>query len=175
MAKDRKERGVNEDDFSFFEIDEFNLDKEWVKQPALYFTWARKLADARLEVDEAKAALDVIKAEASRAIRDDPGEYGFDKVTEAIVAVAINEHHDVIKGAKTLHDARHRQELYQAAVNALDHRKRALEKLVDLHGQNYFSQPRTTNPDAAERLESASKESIRKKGHQRRSRIEDDE
>lgn len=173
MVKNRKEHEVSEDDFSFFEIDEHNLDKEWVRQPSLYFTWAKKLADARLEQDEAKANLDVIKAEASRAIRDDPGDYGFDKVTEAIVAVAINEHPDVMAGVKALHESRHKQEVYQAAVNALDHRKRALEKLVDLHGQNYFSTPKAPNAEVAERLDAVGKDSLRRKGKIRRD--EDDE
>lgn len=175
MAKHRKERQETEDDFSFFEIDEHDLVKEWVKQPSLYFTWAQKLADARIEQDEAKSALDVIKAEASRAIRDDPGNYGFDKVTEAVVAVAINEHPDVMEGVKALYAARHRQEIYQAAVNALDHRKRALEKIVDLHGQNYFSHPRTPNADAADTLASAGKEHVRRKGQTRRHHDDDDD
>lgn len=175
MVKNRKEREASEDDFSFFEIDEHNLVKEWVKQPSLYFIWAQKLADAKLEQDEAKANLDVIKAEASRAIRDDPGDYGFDKVTEAIVAVAINEHPDVMKGVKTLHEARHKQEIYQAAVNALDHRKRALEKIVDLHGQNYFATPKAPNAESAERLEAAGKDNVRRKAQQRRNHEEDDE
>lgn len=167
MAKNRKGNEIEEDDFSFFEIDEHNLVEEWVRQPGLYFTWAKKLADVRLEVDEAKAELDVVKAEASRSIRDDPDKYGFEKITEAIVAVAINEHTDVIDAVSRLHKLRHQQEVYQAAVNALDHRKRALEKVVDLHGQKYFSSPRTPDTDAAGEIEEAEKDHVRRRGQRR--------
>jgi len=175
MGKSRKDREQLDDDFNFFEIDEHNLDKEWIKQPSLYFTWARKLADARLAVDEAKSELDVIKAEASRAIRDDPGEFGFEKVSEAIVATAVNEHPDVMKGVQKLYDARHEHDVYQAAVFALEHRKRALEKLVDLHGQSYFSTPKTHNAKAAERLEDAGKRHVRQKGQSKKNEDSDED
>ena len=38
--------------------------------------------------------------------------------------------------------AKHRVDVLSGAVTALDHRKKALENLVDLHGRNYFSTPR---------------------------------
>lgn len=165
--KSRRDRQSQEDDFSFFEIDEHNLDREWVKQPSLYFTWARKLADARQDLDEAKAKVDVTKAEVSRAIRDDPEDHGLEKVTEAAVTAAIPEHPDMIRAVKELSKARHKVDVYQAAVNALDHRKRALEKLVDLHGQNYFSTPRAPDAESAEALEEAGKQHARRRGRRR--------
>jgi hypothetical protein len=42
-------------------IDEFKLDEEWIGQPKLYHVWARQKADAVLDLDLAKAQLDIIK------------------------------------------------------------------------------------------------------------------
>jgi len=169
MAKSRADRTTEkQDDFSFFDIDEHNLDREWVEQPSLYFKWARKVADARMVLDEAKAEVDVTKAEVSRLIRDDPEDFGLEKVTEAAVTAAIPEHPDMMRAVKALSKAKHDVDIYQAAVNALDHRKRALEKLVDLHGQNYFSSPKAPDQDSAASLEESGKQQTRRKGRRNR-------
>lgn len=161
MSK-RHER-EQEDDFSFFNIDPNNLDKEWIEQPGLFFTWASKLADARRDHEDAKSELDVVRAELSRDIREDPETYGITKLTEAVVALVIPEQQEYIDAAKALSKARHRQDIYQAAVNALDHRKRALENLVDLHGQNYFAKPKAATPEAEAHFEDKRKERIRRR------------
>ena len=48
------------------EIDENALDEEWVEQPSLYFRYASMVADARRDLDQAKANLDLTKAEVDK-------------------------------------------------------------------------------------------------------------
>jgi hypothetical protein len=82
------------------------------------------------------------------------------KVTEAAVAAAILTQPNYRVALKALTAARHRQDVYQAAVDALDHRKKALESLVQLHGQGYFAAPRARGT-AKEVMAEIEKESVR--------------
>jgi hypothetical protein len=151
------------DEFDFFAIDEHRLDKEWVNQPTLFFTWARKLADARQQLEEAKASLDVVYAELDNAIRERPGKYGLEKITESAIKQLIPSQAPYAEALAAVNTTKHRVDVLQAAVTALEHRKRALENLVDLHGQNYFAEP-TAPAHSRERVQETTKQQIRKRG-----------
>ncbi len=124
------------------EIDPLRLADEWLGQPAQRQIWGEKLADAQLELDEAKTYLAVAQAEVDREIREDPGDYGLAKITEAAVSTAVTVHPAVKKAARQVNQAKHRVNVLQAAVEGLEHRKRALTQLVELHGQDYFATPK---------------------------------
>lgn len=127
----------------FYEIDQYNLDKEWLEQPKLYHEHAIDLVNARKGLEQKKGDFDVVKAELSQTIRGDPAKYGIDKVTEAVVANMIILQREYETANDAVIDARHNVDIYQAAVTTIDHRKRALESLVTLHGQDYFSAPKS--------------------------------
>jgi len=63
--------------------------------------------------------------------------------------------------AKEVLRLRHAADVLQAAVTALDHRKKALENLVYLHGQNYFSEPHARDGDSRETVNAATKRAAR--------------
>lgn len=131
---------MNED---FLHIDQDQLDAEWLRQPEHYYRHARMLADAKELVARRKAAIELIAADLDKEIRDSPCKFGLgDKFTEAMVRsrVTLDERHQ--KAQRLLNKAHHDSDLCQAAVYALDHKKKALEKLVELHLANYFSTPR---------------------------------
>lgn len=130
----------NGDDRDLFDLDKHRLDDEWLLQPRLYRKWATKLADARQEVERAKAALDVAEAEADREVRADYAAKD-EKCTEATVKASVVLHPEVRRRRSELIDAKHHEDVVDAYVTALDHRKRALEKLVDLQGRDYFAEP----------------------------------
>ena len=133
-----------------FNIDPNCLDVEWVGQPKLFYKHAEKLADARLELATSKAELDVVAAELDQEIRNDPAVFGLDKVTETTVrtAITLNKRHR--SKLKAFNNNKHTVDLLQSVISALDHRKAALENMVRLHGQNYFSTPQATTEDAQE-------------------------
>src|SRR5687768_2434473 len=133
-------------DESILEIDKDVLDEEWMSQPSLFFRYAAKEAKADNEVDEAKAELEVTEAELDKAIREDPQDYGIlDKCTETAIKNAIKQHKDYQNALEAHHTAKYKAGLLGAMVKALDQRKKALEKLVDLHGQSYFAQPQASD------------------------------
>jgi hypothetical protein len=127
---------------SIVQIDENALDKECIRLPGDFLKYATRSADAKRNVDEAKAALDVTQAELGKKIRAMPEEFGLDKITEASLASTIILQQQ-FKGAQTvLFEARHEHDLIQAVVSAMDHKKRSLTLLVDLYGMSYFSSPK---------------------------------
>ena len=113
-------------------IDEENLDKEWVRQPKLVEDYAILLADARLEMEERKQDMDITEVEIKKSIRDNPEEYDIKKVSEDQVKSLAVVQIGYVKARRKFNRAKHAVEVLQAKVTALEHKKRALEKLVDL-------------------------------------------
>jgi hypothetical protein len=154
-------------DASFLEIDQHALDEEWVNQPELFYRYAAEKAQADREVDEAKAELDITRAELDEKIREDPSEYGINKLSNPAVERALSRCKSYQQAVEALADAKYKAAILDAAVKALDQRKYALQSLVSLHGQNYFSTPRATDDDAKEFARDSERKATRKK-HKRR-------
>jgi hypothetical protein len=155
----------NEPDF--FEIDKNQLDREWVRQPGLYHKYALQLADAKRDFEQAKTAVDLAEASADSDIRERPQKYGIEKVTEAAVKATVAGHKAVKEAIAALHEARHKVDVLQAAVTTLDHRKKALENLVDLRLADYFAEPRAgraTTTDINERTKRAARRAVEDNG-----------
>lgn len=134
-------------------IDKDRLDDEWLHQPRLMHHWSTQLANARAEEVKAKDRLALRRAEIEFMIRQEPDEYlGNVKATEASVTAAVTTHPAVQKALKDYNEARRDADLHQAAVTALEHRKRALENLVKLWGGDYFSAPIADTAAAREGL-----------------------
>jgi len=128
---------------SVVEIDENNLDREWIRQPSLYFRWARRAADARFRLDEAKAAVDVTRAEVDSEVRADPERFNIDgKLTEKMVEAEVVQHIRTVRVVKQLASAKYEYEVLSALVGALDQRRAALENLVRLRLSSYYAEPR---------------------------------
>lgn len=122
-------------------IDENMLDMEILDQPELMVKYSTLLAEAKQERDLAKEALDLLKAEIDRDIRNDPDKYELPKITEPVVSGAILMQDEYQEALKILHDANFEVNVLQGVVYAVDARKSALENLVKLHGQEYFAGP----------------------------------
>jgi len=137
-------------DSSFLDIDPMRLDEEWLEQPKLYFVWAEKAATARQELDNAKTGIDIARAQADRRIRKDPEKYGLkESPTESSISAKVQLDAAVQEANTAYSDARLAADVAQAAVTALEHRKRALTMLVELHQSSYFSEPRAPSKGTA--------------------------
>lgn len=146
----------------FFLINEDELDREWVEQPRLYFRYAKKLALARRDLEQAKTNLEVVAADLSKKIRKDPGRFGIEKITDKTVESAVVTSKEYQQAQTTVTDAGYQVNLLVAAVSTLDHRKRALENLVDLHGMNYFSAPKARTNSGREAADDIRKRRARR-------------
>ena len=128
-------------------VDENALDQEWVLQPRKYFRYAAKLADARRDLDQSKTEVELVKAELELAIRSNPEKFDLQKVTEAAVTATVLSQAEYGRARQAALDAKHTVDVLEAAVTALEHRKRALEGLVQLRLANYFSSPKAPEGD----------------------------
>lgn len=160
MSKSKKQ-APSDLDKSFVEIDELQLDKEWIGQPRVYLEFAEMCADAQRDWDIAKSELEMVRAELDTAIRSDPESYGLGKVTEKGVENAIPAQTEYQDAVREVIRAKHKRDVMAAAVTALDHRKKALEKLVDLQLSGYFATPRAS-ASSREAVEDMGRRNVRR-------------
>ncbi len=135
-------------------IDESALDVELLGQALLMIRYARKAAEARVEMDKAKDGVEVARAKLDKNIRIDPEQFEVVKITEGAVAAAILLQPQYKEANEAFLEARYEYDMARYAVQAIDQRKAALENLVRLHGQQYFagpSIPRDLSREAQER------------------------
>ncbi len=165
MAK----KSQSEIEFDFFDIDINRLDEEWIHQPKMYFEYSEELTRAKEELERCKAQLEIagdelkeVRARLDLRIRKNPKKFfGVEiNATEAAVSnrILVHPKYAIAKAkiyqlTEQLILANKKVSTFYSAIHALDHRKSALERLVSLHGQTYFSVPKASGEDAKEVLE----------------------
>ena len=157
-------------DEDILSIDKTRLDEEWIDQPKLFFKYASSLAKTIREEQDAKANRELIKSKIASNIRKNPKKYGLEKATEAAINSVIMKLSKYRDAKKILLDLRYDIGVLQAMVNSLNHRKSALERLVSLHGQNYFSTPTAADRQSKEVVDDIEKKSARTKKRKRSKR-----
>ena len=125
-----------------FEIDKTRLDEAWIEQPKLAETYLKKYAQAKLDLEYAKTALDVKEAELSKKIRNNPDRYDIGKVTEKAISEELTIRLAKTVEAKALIQTKFEVDMIWAAVTRTEHRKRALQDLVQMWSMGYFSDPK---------------------------------
>jgi len=123
-------------------IDPHELDECWLKHPALYMQYSRELADAQRTSTKAKEKLDVVRAEVDKDIRTNPDKFNLQKVTEGIVSATIALDERYREAQSDLNEKIYEVNILQGAVRAFDHRKKALENMVQLLMMEYFAGPK---------------------------------
>ena len=98
-----------------------------------------------------------------KAIRLDPGRFGVVKVTEGVVekTITLQDSYQEIVG-KVI-QAKHQLDIITAVVDAMEHRKKALENLVYLQGQSYYAEPVVKDRATREEMEERQKKQARNK------------
>lgn len=147
------------------EIDHNALDVEWVNHPKVFMEVSSMLVMEKLKLKKLTMRLDVKEADALKEIQEAPENFGFPKkptIPEVKAAVAVHE--DVKAIRKKLIDQEYEVNMLSACVSSLEHKKRALESLVTLHGQNYFSGPSVARDLEAEVIGDAQKRKARRRG-----------
>ncbi|MCH7561604.1 MAG: hypothetical protein IIC67_09630 [Thaumarchaeota archaeon] len=125
------------------ELDPNQLDVEAVRQGEIFYKWAEQLVNAKEHVDRMKFQLEVTEAKLNVEIRDDPAKFRIEKITEAVVKAAIVMSPRYEEKRCLYIEAQSVSALLSNAVAALEQKKRMLEVLITLHGQEYFAGPST--------------------------------
>lgn len=131
-------------DFSGFDDDEliinkFELDRECVEQPQLFQKYSKLLAEAQKCYEKMKVDGDVMEASLDAEIRLDPKKFGLTKITETGIKNAVKLQTEWNTFQDQLIDAKHTTSILQGVVRAFDQKKKMIESLVQLHGQEYYS------------------------------------
>lgn len=117
------------------------LDVCWLEQPNLMRKYTRHSALMQKRVDEAKEKLELVKAELDKEIRSNPSEYDLEKVTENVILATILVQEKYQTATTEFIEAKFELNVAKGAVDAVEHRKAALENLVRLYTGNYFAGP----------------------------------
>jgi len=141
-------------------IDHDALDIECLDQPQMMMKYAKKLATLKLERDQLKEEVDLVRAEQDKAIREDPESFGLVKITETAINNTILTTKEYKSVMKEYLQAKFEVDTCQGAVSAIEQRKSMIEALIKLHGQQYFagpSIPRQLNEEREKRSENVQK------------------
>jgi len=123
------------------DIDPNQLDLECIKQSDRFFHWCKLAVEAGYVVDRAKLRLDVTKARLEIACRQRPADFGLEKSTERGVEASVLSHDEYTVAYKTWLEAKRDCKLLDAAVASMDSKRKMLDNLIRLHGQQYFAGP----------------------------------
>jgi len=155
---------MKEPPIDLFEIDMTQLAEAWVGFPRQFYVFAKRYAESKDRVDRAEAKLKLIEAELDMDIRKSPTRYNLhDKITEKIVNSIVIHHQEFQKALRKVQINTHTMRLLQAIVQTMETKKKAMECLVDLHGQNYFSVPKAKSKAAKNVTDQWEKEEVRQK------------
>lgn len=122
-------------------LDPNHLDMAAALQADMFFHWAQQAILARKVADRAKLNVELVENRLSSECRLDPESFHLMKITEAAIASAVKTHSDYKEAVEELIDSRHEMSLLDSAVAAMEQRKRMIEVLITLHGQQYFAGP----------------------------------
>lgn len=125
-------------------IDINALDEEWLDQPNLFMRYAEASAQAEKELRRMHEKVKTIRSELVFKAFSEGTVKIKDKEAKVVGSVAeayyrINP--DYRKAKQELIRCEHTTEVLRGAVSAFHQRRAALERLVMLHGQQYFAGP----------------------------------
>ena len=127
----------------FADIDLNNLEREWVEHVSKVREFTERSAETKRKEAEAKATMELAEATLLRDIRSNPDKFGLaPKPTEGAIKNCVLYQKRYKDAERAYIQAKYDNDLVDAAVKTLDHRKRALENLVSLWSQGYFATPR---------------------------------
>jgi len=156
-------------------IDPNELDVQCAGQGELFFKWAEKSVEAKKEADQAKFRMEVLFSQLSNKARKDPASFGLEKLTEAGITTAVKISAEYQEAYEEWIDAKSAADMLGKAVEAMEQKKRMLEVLITLHGQQYFAGPSVPRNlvDAWNDKKEARSSNVKKKTKIRRRKRED--
>ena len=150
------------------DIDRNRLDDEWCNQPKLFNAWQKKYAKAKLELDNAKTELEIIEAELTLLVKRDPIKYGLpENAAAGQIASAVKQTKRWQVWSRKINQLQYKVQLLSGTLKSLDQRRAGLERLVQLHGQDYFSVPKARTPEAKGAVDEMVAAKARKKTHRK--------
>lgn len=124
-------------------IDPEQLDVECLRQAELFFKWSERACRAREHLEKQKLRLEILEADLLHRCRRKPQRFGLTKSTEGAIAAAVRRSPEYMDASDDLLKAKNDSAILDRAVATMEMKKRMLESLIQLHGQQYFAGPTT--------------------------------
>ena len=162
-----------ENDFNQdLQIDLQNLEVEATMQPERFMKWAEKGVKARGRVEDTKFRLEIVIAELAADYRNNPEEHGLKKVTEGAINEKVKLSPEYREAYEEWMKAKEEADLLKSGVDAMEQKKRMIEVLITLHGQEYFAGPSVPRSltDAWSNVNEARNKGVEKKTKMRKRR-----
>lgn len=129
------------------ELDMHHLDEGWLDLPALILKWNTNSVEVEMNARVMKIELEQLRATLDARMRENPAEYGIQKITEATITSAIMIHPTVMEKTKDFNDTDKRSKILKTYCLAIEAKRKALEGLTQLYATGYFaSKPILGNP-----------------------------
>lgn len=154
------------------EIQKYNLEMEWAKQPQKYLRYAQASAYYQNYLMECEQSAKVLFATLKADAAEDPDTClgrGVKATNDRCEAYAI-QHPEYKKAKQKVIDAKYNADMALAAVFAMQQRKDALENLVRLQGMELHSEPKAESRAVVDTIRAkAATETIKARTSKRRS------
>jgi len=126
------------------EINEEDLEGEWLTHPSIYAYYTEAFADSVYKRDDAKLKLEWVEAQIDLDIRQKwETKYKLPtKPTEAAIKNIIKTNKKYLNSMKKYNKCVKRVNSLQGIKNAFDHKKHALSNLVSLQISGFYAEPR---------------------------------
>ena len=133
---------INDEDVNAaVDVDLNKLTTEWRKQAPLVLKVCLALAEAKLDLADAKNKIEMIKASTADSIRKNPEFYDLAKTTDAVVADTVIIQPEVQEALKAYNNQKFNCDTLQALVDALDSKKKGLESCTALELKSWYANP----------------------------------
>jgi len=126
------------------QIDPDYLDILWVRHPHLYMCYAEANAKANDIVRKKKNDLDLIDSKIDKELRE-LAEGTKEKLTVDAIKNKITSDTRHIEALMEYNDALYNSDICASAVKAMEHKKTALQALVQLFAAGYFAGPKVAH------------------------------
>lgn len=123
-------------------IDPDRLDEEIFSQPGYYMKFSEIVATLNEKKARLKRKLEIVEARLDYKVRTNPERFKLNNlksITEPTIRNTIQNQKKVQKLKRKIIKIEYDLDISQAAITALDHKKKMLEKAVDLYNGQYFS------------------------------------
>jgi len=117
------------------------LDLEWIRHSQKYMYYSEASARANDIVRKKKNDLEVMDAKIDQEIRTESEGSGKKMTVDAIKSAILSDERHV-KALIEYNDALYQADLCASAVKAMDHKKVALQNLVQLWAGSYYAGPK---------------------------------
>jgi len=122
-------------------IDPNALDVEAATQADRFFKWAERAIEAEHDLEEWEFKLKVAAAELELTCREDPESFGLKSATEAAIKAVVIKHPEYVGIYQKVMLKRRKTMKLKKAEQSMEIKKRMIEALITLHGQEYFAGP----------------------------------